>query len=94
MDTLKSFELAGLGATVCTLNSTEIAAIKPVEFGAVVAMIGSFPCSLSALRGFKKKAESVFGDVARWDSAVLQEIGILAGDDTPSNDLLPSVMYF
>ncbi|XP_015281673.1 PREDICTED: otoancorin [Gekko japonicus] len=78
MDTLKSFELAGLGATLCTLNSTEIAAIKPVEFGAVVARIGSFPCSMSVLKEFKKKAESVFGDAARWNRAVLQEIGTIA----------------
>ncbi|XP_060116925.1 otoancorin [Heteronotia binoei] len=78
MDTLKSFELAGLGATLCTLNSTEIAAIKPLEFGAVVARIGSFPCSISVLKEFKKKAESVFGGTARWNGAVLQEIGTIA----------------
>ncbi|XP_077172829.1 otoancorin [Paroedura picta] len=78
METLKSFELAGLGATLCTLSSTEIAAIKPLEFGAVVARIGSFPCSVSVLQEFKKKAESVFGDAASWTRAILQETGTIA----------------
>ncbi|XP_054849650.1 otoancorin [Eublepharis macularius] len=78
MDTLKSFELAGLGSSLCTLNSTEIAAIESLEFSAVVARIGSLPCSVSVLKEFKKKVESVFGNAARWNSAVLQEIGTIA----------------
>nr|XP_056722591.1 otoancorin [Euleptes europaea] len=78
VDTLKSFELAGLGTTLCTLSSTEIAAIDPLEFSAVVARIGSLLCSTSVLKEFKKKAESVFGEAARWNRAILQEIGTIA----------------
>ncbi|XP_053132518.1 otoancorin isoform X2 [Hemicordylus capensis] len=77
-DTLKSFDLAGLGANLCTLNSTEAASINVIEFSVVVARIGSLPCSIHILKEFKKKAESVFGSVAGWDSAILQEIGTIA----------------
>ncbi|XP_061456289.1 otoancorin [Rhineura floridana] len=78
MDTLKSFDLAGLGANLCTLNSTEIESINAVEFSAVVARIGSLPCSPSVLKEFKKKAESVFGTATGWDRSILQEIGTIA----------------
>uniref|UniRef100_A0ACB8FKT0 Uncharacterized protein n=1 Tax=Sphaerodactylus townsendi TaxID=933632 RepID=A0ACB8FKT0_9SAUR len=78
VDTLRSFELAGLGAILCSLNFTEIAAINPLEFSTVVARIGSLLCSVSVLKEFKKKAESVFGAVAGWNRAVLQEIGTIS----------------
>lgn len=32
VDTLKSFDLAGLGANLCALNATEVEAIQPEEF--------------------------------------------------------------
>uniref|UniRef100_H9GJA2 Otoancorin n=1 Tax=Anolis carolinensis TaxID=28377 RepID=H9GJA2_ANOCA len=78
MSTLKSFDLAGLGASLCALNSTEIAAINANEFSAVVARIGSLLCSSIVLESFKKKAESVFGIAATWDKSILQEIGTIA----------------
>ncbi|XP_062999186.1 otoancorin [Elgaria multicarinata webbii] len=78
MDTLKSFDLAGLGAVLCVLNSTEIASINTVEFSAVVARIGSLPCDANVLNGFKKKVESVFGIATEWNSSVLQEVGTIA----------------
>ncbi|KAM6423850.1 otoancorin [Liasis olivaceus] len=75
---LKSFDLAGLDASLCTLNSTEIASINATEFSMVLARMGSLPCNSSTLQGFKKKVESVFGTPAKWSHAVLQEIGTIA----------------
>uniref|UniRef100_A0A8D0G9M9 Otoancorin n=1 Tax=Sphenodon punctatus TaxID=8508 RepID=A0A8D0G9M9_SPHPU len=76
--TLKSFDLAGLGAILCALNATEIASIKTGEFSAVVARIVSLQCSTSILEEFKKKAESVFGIAARWNMSVIHDIGTIA----------------
>ncbi|XP_060138778.1 otoancorin [Zootoca vivipara] len=78
MDTLKSFDLAGLGHNLCALNSTEIESINAVEFSAVVSRIGSLPCSTNVLKEFKKKAESVFGIATGWDRSILQETGNIA----------------
>ncbi|XP_078237648.1 otoancorin [Pogona vitticeps] len=78
MDTLKSFDLAGLGASLCALEATEIASINSLEFSAVIARIGSLLCSRSVLEGFKKKAESVFGMAVGWNRSILQEVGTIA----------------
>ncbi|KAI6076458.1 Otoancorin isoform X5 [Aix galericulata] len=79
MSTLKSFDLVGLGAILCVLNSTEIMSIRSVEFSAAVARIGLLLCSTPVLRQFKKMAESVFGTATSWNGSVLQEIGTIAG---------------
>ncbi|XP_066496980.1 otoancorin [Tiliqua scincoides] len=78
MDDLKSFDMAGLGAHLCALNATEVAAINASEFSAVVGRIGSLPCSISILKEFKKKTESFFGAASGWNRAILQEIGTIA----------------
>ncbi|XP_010169139.1 otoancorin [Antrostomus carolinensis] len=79
ISTLKSFDLVGLGAILCALNSTEIMSIRTAEFSAAVARIGLLFCSTPVLRQFKKMTESVFGTAASWNSSVLQEIGTIAG---------------
>uniref|UniRef100_A0A8B9UKS8 Otoancorin n=2 Tax=Anas TaxID=8835 RepID=A0A8B9UKS8_9AVES len=79
MSTLKSFDLVGLGAILCVLNSTEIMSVRSVEFSAAVARIGLLLCSTPVLRQFKKMAESVFGAATSWNGSVLQEIGTIAG---------------
>ncbi|XP_029857456.1 otoancorin [Aquila chrysaetos chrysaetos] len=77
--TLKSFDLVGLGAILCALNSTEIMSIRTAEFSAAVARIGLLFCSTPVLRQFKKVTESVFGTAASWNGSILQEIGTIAG---------------
>ncbi|XP_048177211.1 otoancorin isoform X1 [Corvus hawaiiensis] len=77
--TLKSFDLVGLGAILCALNSTEIKSIKTAEFSAAVARIGLLFCSTPVLRQFKKMTESVFGAATSWNGSILQEIGTIAG---------------
>ncbi|NXE47094.1 OTOAN protein, partial [Casuarius casuarius] len=79
ISTLKSFDLVGLGAILCALNSTEIMSVRSVEFSAAVARIGSLFCSTPVLKQFKKMAESVFGIATSWNSSILQEIGTIAG---------------
>ncbi|NXI68253.1 OTOAN protein, partial [Anseranas semipalmata] len=79
MSTLKSFDLVGLGAILCALNSTEIMSIRSAEFSAAVARIGLLLCSTPVLRQFKKMTESVFGTATSWNGSVLQEIGTIAG---------------
>ncbi|KAM3826505.1 otoancorin [Vipera latastei] len=75
---LKSFDLLALDASLCTLNSAEIASVNATEFSVVLARLGSLPCSSSTLQGFKKKVESVFGNPTKWNQAILQEIGTIA----------------
>ncbi|XP_033373728.1 otoancorin [Parus major] len=79
ISTLKSFDLVGLGAVLCALNSTEITSIRTSEFSAAVARIGLLFCSTPVLREFKKMTESVFGAATSWNGSVLQEIGTIAG---------------
>nr|XP_009932483.1 PREDICTED: otoancorin [Opisthocomus hoazin] len=79
ISTLRSFDLVGLGAILCALNTTEIMSIRTAEFSAAVARIGQLFCSTRVLRQFKKITESVFGTATSWNSSVLQEIGTIAG---------------
>ncbi|XP_063270464.1 otoancorin isoform X2 [Prinia subflava] len=79
ISTLKSFDLVGLGAVLCALNSTEITSIRTAEFSAAIARIGLLFCSTPVLRQFKKMTESVFGAAPSWNGSVLQEIGSIAG---------------
>ncbi|KFV57763.1 Otoancorin, partial [Tyto alba] len=79
ISTLKSFDLVGLGAILCALNSTEIMSIRTAEFSAAVARIGLLFCSTPVLRQFKKMTESVFGTATGWNGSILQEIGTVAG---------------
>ncbi|NWU03233.1 OTOAN protein, partial [Urocynchramus pylzowi] len=79
ISTLKSFDLVGLGAVLCALNSTEITSIRTAEFSAAIARIGLLFCSTPVLRQFKKMTESVFGAATSWTGYVLQEIGTIAG---------------
>ncbi|NXY46251.1 OTOAN protein, partial [Ceuthmochares aereus] len=79
ISTLKSFDLVGLGAILCALDSTEILSISTVEFSAAVAGIGRLFCSTPVLRQFKKITESVFGSPANWNRSILQDIGTIAG---------------
>ncbi|XP_064887702.1 otoancorin isoform X2 [Columba livia] len=79
ISTLKSFDLVGLGAILCALNSSEIMSIRTAEFSAAVARIGLLLCSTPVLRQFKEITESVFGPATSWNSSVLQEIGTIAG---------------
>ncbi|XP_075755592.1 otoancorin isoform X2 [Pelodiscus sinensis] len=75
---LKSFHLAGLGANLCALNTSDIKTIKTTEFSAVIARVGLLPCSPPVLEEFKKMAESVFGIATGWNSSVVHEIGTIA----------------
>ncbi|NXA88276.1 OTOAN protein, partial [Melanocharis versteri] len=79
ISTLKSFDLVGLGAVLCALNSTEITSIRTAEFSAAVARIGLLFCSTPVLRQFKEMTESVFGAATSWNGSILQEIGTIAG---------------
>ncbi|XP_053411810.1 otoancorin [Nycticebus coucang] len=92
---LKGFHLVGLGATLCTMNTTEVPLIKISEFRVVVARIGTLLCSTHILAEFKRKAEVVFGDPTEWTSSVLQELGTIAAGLTKAElrmldkDLMP-----
>ncbi|KAF1596444.1 UNVERIFIED_CONTAM: Otoancorin, partial [Eudyptes robustus] len=79
ISTLKSFDLVGLGAILCALNSTEIMSIRTAEFSAAVARIGLLFCSTPVLRQFKKMTESVFSTATSWNGSILQDIGTIAG---------------
>ncbi|XP_067162218.1 otoancorin [Apteryx mantelli] len=79
ISTLRSFDLVGLGAILCALNSTEIMSVRSAEFSAAAARIGLLFCSTPVLKQFKKMAESVFGIATSWNSSILQEIGTIAG---------------
>ncbi|XP_069725959.1 otoancorin [Phaenicophaeus curvirostris] len=79
ISTLKSFDLVGLGAILCALDSTEILSIRTAEFSAAIARIGRLFCSTPVLRQFKKMTESVFGSPTSWNRSILQEIGTIAG---------------
>ncbi|NXL99653.1 OTOAN protein, partial [Tyrannus savana] len=79
ISTLKSFDLVGLGAILCALNSTEIMSIRTAEFSAAVARIGLLVCSTPVLRQLKRMTEAVFGAASSWNGSVLQEIGTIAG---------------
>ncbi|NXX80337.1 OTOAN protein, partial [Urocolius indicus] len=79
ISTLKSFDLVGLGAILCALNTTEIMSIRTTEFSAAVARIGLLFCSTPVLRQFKMLTETVFGTATSWNGSVLQEIGTIAG---------------
>uniref|UniRef100_U3KHU9 Otoancorin n=1 Tax=Ficedula albicollis TaxID=59894 RepID=U3KHU9_FICAL len=79
ISTLQSFDLVGLGAVLCALNSTEIMSIRTAEFSAAIARIGLLFCTTPVLRHFKKMTESVFGAATSWNGSVLQEIGTIAG---------------
>ncbi|NXY16145.1 OTOAN protein, partial [Atrichornis clamosus] len=79
ISTLRSFDLVGLGAILCALNSTEITSIRTAEFSAAVARIGLLFCSTPVLRQFKEMTESVFGAATSWNGSILQEIGTIAG---------------
>ncbi|NXW00744.1 OTOAN protein, partial [Fregetta grallaria] len=87
ISTLKSFDLVGLGAILCALNSTEIMSIRTAEFSAAVARIGLLFCSTPVLRQFKKMTESVFGTAASWNGSILQEIGTIAGSGLNEDEL-------
>ncbi|XP_047693394.1 otoancorin isoform X4 [Prionailurus viverrinus] len=92
---LKSFHLVGLGTTLCAMNITEVSLIKISEFRVVVARIGTLLCSTHVLAEFKRKAEVVFGDPAKWSGPVLQELGTIAAGLTKEElqmldkDLMP-----
>ncbi|NXK64137.1 OTOAN protein, partial [Sylvietta virens] len=86
ISTLKSFDLVGLGAVLCALNSTEVRSIRTAEFSAAIARIGLLFCSTPVLRQFKKMTESVFGAATSWNGSVLQEIGTIAGNQTMTPD--------
>lgn len=53
-----------------------------------MARIGTLICSTHVLAEFKKKAEVVFGDPTEWTSAVLQELGTIAGKRHLEHDFL------
>ncbi|XP_023102406.2 otoancorin isoform X4 [Felis catus] len=92
---LKSFHLVGLGTTLCAMNITEVSLIQISEFRVVVARIGTLLCSTHVLAEFKRKAEVVFGDPAKWSGPVLQELGTIAAGLTKEElqmldkDLMP-----
>ncbi|VFV39459.1 otoancorin-like [Lynx pardinus] len=92
---LKSFHLVGLGTTLCAMNITEVSLIKISEFRVVAARIGTLLCSPHVLAEFKRKAEVVFGDPAKWSGPVLQELGTIAAGLTKEElpmldkDLMP-----
>uniref|UniRef100_A0A8C9M4Q5 Otoancorin n=1 Tax=Panthera tigris altaica TaxID=74533 RepID=A0A8C9M4Q5_PANTA len=92
---LKSFHLVGLGTILCAMNITEVSLIKISEFRVVVARIGTLLCSTHVLAEFKRKAEVVFGDPAKWSGPVLQELGTIAAGLTKEElqmldkDLMP-----
>ncbi|KAM3916062.1 otoancorin [Leptodactylus fuscus] len=75
---LKSFELAGLGLSLCAATPEQIEEIQTLEFGSVISRIGSFPCSLRILRAFKNKTEKIYGKTEKWSHFVLNDIGYIA----------------
>ncbi|XP_044513382.1 otoancorin [Gracilinanus agilis] len=92
---LKSFDLVGLGASLCAISINEVPLISISEFSTVVARIGSLFCSTPILGAFKRKAEAVFGDPTEWSSSVVRELGTIAAGLTKeelrmlNKDLMP-----
>ncbi|XP_073491302.1 otoancorin [Aquarana catesbeiana] len=75
---LKSFELAGLGGSLCAAEPEQIVQIKPTEFRSVISRLGALPCSPNILQAFKKQAEMVYGKVEVWSHFILNDIGCIA----------------
>ncbi|XP_072275279.1 otoancorin [Pyxicephalus adspersus] len=75
---LKSYELAGLGASLCAAEPEQIEQIKLVEFRSVISRLGSLLCSSNILQAFKKQVEMVYGKVKTWSHYILNDIGYIA----------------
>ncbi|XP_077129663.1 otoancorin [Ranitomeya variabilis] len=75
---LKSFELAGLGTSLCAADPEQIDQIHTLEFRLVISRIGSFPCSHQILQALKSKTEKIYGKTETWSHYVLNDIGYIA----------------
>ncbi|KAM9305520.1 otoancorin [Gastrophryne carolinensis] len=78
VEDLRSFELVGLGGSLCAAEPEQIDQIKPMEFRSVISRLGALPCSQNILKAFKKKAEMIYGKVETWRHFVLRDIGYIA----------------
>ncbi|XP_069838081.1 otoancorin isoform X2 [Dendropsophus ebraccatus] len=80
MKDLKSFELAGLGRSLCAADPEQIEQIHTLEFSSVISRIGSYPCNPRVLQAFKNKTEKIYGKTEKWSHFLLNDIGhITAG---------------
>ncbi|XP_075687677.1 otoancorin [Rhinoderma darwinii] len=75
---LKSFELAGLGNSLCAADIEQIDQIHTLEVRSIISRIGSFPCSPKILQAFKNKAEKIYGKTEKWSHFVLNDVGYIA----------------
>ncbi|XP_075175263.1 otoancorin [Anomaloglossus baeobatrachus] len=75
---LKSFELAGLGTSLCAADPEQIDQIHTMEFRSVISRIGSFPCGHQILQALKSKTEQIYGKPEKWSHYVLNDIGYIA----------------
>ncbi|XP_040297369.1 otoancorin [Bufo bufo] len=74
---LKSFELAGLGNSVCAADVKQIDDINTLEFRSIISRIGSFPCSPRILQAFKNKTEKILGKTEKWSHFILNDVGYI-----------------
>ncbi|XP_044131116.1 otoancorin-like [Bufo gargarizans] len=74
---LKSFELAGLGNSVCAADVKQIDDINTLEFRSIISRIGSFPCSPRILQAFKNKTEKIWGKTEKWSHFILNDVGYI-----------------
>ncbi|XP_068103416.1 otoancorin [Hyperolius riggenbachi] len=75
---LKSFELTGLGSSLCAADPEKIKHMKLIEFRSVISRLGSLPCSPEILQVFKKQTEMIFGKMETWSHFVFNDIGYIA----------------
>ncbi|KAM5151827.1 otoancorin [Mantella aurantiaca] len=93
---LKSFELAGLGGSLCAAEPEQIIQIKPKEFRSVISRLGYLSCSPNILQAFKKQAEIVYGKVETWSHFILNDIGCIAAalSEEDFKDVDPRLMPY
>ncbi|XP_056392548.1 otoancorin isoform X2 [Hyla sarda] len=82
MKDLKSFELAGLGCSVCAADAEQIEQMNTLEFSSIISRIGSFPCSPRILQAFKNRTEKIYGKTEKWSHFVLNDVGYITAGFT------------
>uniref|UniRef100_UPI00358F8DC2 uncharacterized protein n=1 Tax=Myxine glutinosa TaxID=7769 RepID=UPI00358F8DC2 len=97
MPTLSSTQLSGLGPFLCCQSKDKIALLSKTAYSEAAYQVGKAGCQRPQLEAFVQKAKEAFGEMSKWNSATLQEIGSVLGGSSADDlkQLKPTVMpYF
>ncbi|XP_063790532.1 otoancorin [Pseudophryne corroboree] len=75
---MKSYQLAGLGACICSASQEQVDQMDTLEFRTIISRIGSLPCNLNVLQAFKKKTEMIYGRPETWGHFIVNDVGYIA----------------